>query len=180
VYGDRIAAIILEIENNHVIKFHEGERTYYDFDDKKIYIGYPPTEANFLHELIHYVQDFKFKNLDYDNSSLNNEYEAQWLSFAISIINDRGCNTSMHLGLKDENACLDIYIELVDYVENGRVKDKIFYDKLATYAVGHELEYREQQKSYDKEGKVIDNSYTHSFTTNYVYNWKERLNELGF
>ena len=73
-------------------------------------------------------------NLD-NQYNLNNEYEAQWLLFAICIIKGAGCNASMSLGLKEENAGFNVYMELSDYVNNGRVIDKIFYDKLAYYAM---------------------------------------------
>ena len=186
-YTDKIKQIVENLYSSNRFKFHDETRTYYNPDDKCLYIGSSPTEDKILHEIVHSIQDDLGK-LSYKDNSSNNEFETAWVTRTVYFLKNMSwvtfdatdiSNSNMtSLGITQDisdSLGLDLY-ELVDWNENGIVVSDALYTKLKSFLTKENLE---NFKAYWKKLNVGD-EYWHSTDDNYEYILKTYLNKLGY
>lgn len=152
-----------------------NNRTYYDPTTRCIYMGKEPTGDKLLHELIHKIQHDN-GTLNYDRSSINNEYEASWLTFLCHYLEYGGMGPEMLLGLSsnDYDIMMSHLEEHVDWGSTVGKPDDDFYSIIDQYTKGHEQHFSDQHKDSGRE------SYTNSFNPNYNYDWGNNMKKLGY
>lgn len=186
-YTDKIKQIVENLYSSNRFKFHDETRTYYNPDDKCLYIGNSPTEDKILHEIVHSIQDDLGK-LSYKDNSSNNEFETAWVTRTVYFLKNMSWGTFDATDISNSNMTslgitqdisdslgLDLY-ELVDWNENGIVVSDALYTKLKSFLTKENLE---NFKAYWKKLNVGD-EYWHSTDDNYEYILKTYLNKLGY
>ncbi len=163
-----------QLQKENRIHVHNGERTCYVQSSGFLFIGKGATNDMVLHETIHYLQD-ECGKLNYDKNSINNEYETQWLTFLATYIEQLGLYPQSELGLSDE-----FFYEMMNQLSQNidfdtKATNDDFYDIIDKYADGHENEFSEKLSANGS-----DNSYNHSYDSNYKYDWRGMLNKLGY
>jgi len=170
-----IQKIINDMKSKGKFVITSDTRTYYDPATKCIYIGQEPTDDKLLHELIHKMQDDN-GTLNYDKSSINNEYETCWLTFLCNFLEYGGMAPEMLLGLSgdDYSTMISLLDKQVDWDDGvGKPKDG-FYDTIEQYTKGYEQYFSDQHKDLGRE------SYTNSFNPTYNYDWENNMKKLGY
>ena len=173
-----ISKIIEELDGGGNIIVDESQRTRYDSQNKQICIGAEPTDEKVLHAIIHYIQDTQ-DELSYENNSVNNEFEASWLTFLTYFIRYGVFNDKVTLGLSsNENREMEEY--LIKSLSGNCTINSCFYDFMDQYMTNDHLDKFSEEKRQSLNNDSSRDGYWHSRDYDYEYNWLQKLEMLGF
>lgn len=173
-----ISKIIEELTNDDKIIIDDAQRTRYDSQNKQIYIGAGQTDEKVLHAIMHYLQDTQGE-LSYENKSVNNEFEASWLTFLTYFIRYGVFNEKTELGLtSNENREMEEY--LIKSLSGNCAVNAYFYDFMDQYMTNDHLDKFSEEKRQSLNNDSSRDEYWHSKDYDYEYNWMQKLEMLGF
>lgn len=173
-----ISKIIEELTNDDKIIIDDAQRTRYDSQNKQIYIGAGQTDEKVLHAIMHYLQDTQGE-LSYENNSVNNEFEASWLTFLTYFIKYGVFNEKTELGLtSNENREMEEY--LIKSLSGNCAVNAYFYDFMDQYMTNDHLDKFSEEKRQSLNNDSSRDEYWHSKDYDYEYNWMQKLEMLGF